>query len=289
MSTPWDVSTASYNNVFKDVSGEDTPRGVFFKPDGSKMYIAGDTNNAIFQYSLSTAWSVSSASYDTKFADVSGEGTDVESVFFKPDGSKMYVVVNNTTVCQYGLSTAWDVSTASYDNKSKDVSNEETGTQSVFFSPNGNIMYIAGSGTDAAYQYALSSAWDVSTASYDNKSCDASNEDTNVQGMFLSADGTKMYIAGYTNSKVFQYTLSTPWDLSSGSYASKFKDISSEEGNLRGVAFKSDGSKMYILGHANDTVFQYSLPSATSSWRDLHQILASTQSGSMLNDKGHIF
>ena len=52
-STAWDVSTASYDGKYKDVSSEDeAPRGVFFKPDGSKMYVMGTSNDTVYQYSM---------------------------------------------------------------------------------------------------------------------------------------------------------------------------------------------------------------------------------------------
>ncbi|MBA7589123.1 hypothetical protein ES708_31198 [subsurface metagenome] len=72
--TPWDVSTATYEDKLKDVSGQDTsPNGVFFKPDGTKMYIMGYATDTVYQYSLSTAWDVSTATYDAKFKDVSSQ------------------------------------------------------------------------------------------------------------------------------------------------------------------------------------------------------------------------
>ena len=52
------------------------------------------------------------------------------------------------------------------------------------------------------------------------------------------------------------------WDVSTASYDDKYKSVNSEDTNPRDVSFKSDGTKMYIMGTTNDTVFQYSLPAA---------------------------
>ena len=41
LSTPWDVSTASYNQNFSVAAQETTPTAVRFKPDGTKMYVTG--------------------------------------------------------------------------------------------------------------------------------------------------------------------------------------------------------------------------------------------------------
>jgi hypothetical protein len=50
------------------------------------------------------------------------------------------------------------------------------------------------------------SGWDISTASYDNKSFSVSSQDTNHYSLFFKSDGTKMYIAG--DGPIYQYSLS---------------------------------------------------------------------------------
>ena len=262
LSTAWDVSTASYASKYKDISSQDTvPFGLFFKPDGTKMYIIGYINDTVYQYTLSTAWDVSTASYNSKYKSVNSQDAKPLGVFFKPDGTKMYIVGNdNDTVYQYTLSTAWDVSTASYDSKSKDVGSEDTAPLGVFFKPDGTKMYIVGNTNDTVYQYALSTAWDVSTASYDSKYKDVSDEDTTPKGIYFKPDGFKMYIMGVEdNDTVYQYTLSTAWDVSTASYDSKSIDVSSEDAYSSSVFFKPDGFKMYITDYGNDTVYQYSI------------------------------
>ena len=75
-----------------DVSGEEaSPRGVFFKPDGTKMYIVGSAGVEVNEYDLSVAWDISSAVWLQLF-DVSGEEAVPTDLFFKPDGTKMYVI-----------------------------------------------------------------------------------------------------------------------------------------------------------------------------------------------------
>ena len=68
-----------------------------------------------------------------------------------------------------------------------------------------------------------------------------------------------MYIMGNTNDSVYQYTLSTAWDVSTASYASKSFSVGSQETSPSGVKFSSDGTKMYVVGMQNDTVYKYTL------------------------------
>ena len=57
---------------------------------------------------------------------------------------------------------------------------------------------------------------------------------------------------------VYQYSLSTAWDISTASYDSISFSVSSESTQPVSVRFKSDGSKMYVLDVSNNSVFQYS-------------------------------
>jgi len=109
------------------VFGAESIQGeVFFKPDGTKMFVIGSAYDTVFQYSLGTVWDVSTASYDSKSFDVYSQDSRPTGVFFKPDGTKMFVIGPvNDKVFQYSLGTAWDVSTASYDSKSFQVNREQ--------------------------------------------------------------------------------------------------------------------------------------------------------------------
>ena len=280
--TAWDVSTAVYENKFDDVSGEGVdPNCLFFKPDGTKVYIPFDATTKVAQYALSTPWDISTSAYEAKFKDVGAQATAPTGVFFKDDGTKMYVLCSTTTnVYQYALSTPWDVSTATYETKFKDVGGEGTNTHALTFKPDGSKMYVGSPITTRVSQYALSTPWDVSTAAYETKFKDVSGEDGFITGVFFKTDGTKMYVASRTNNIVYQYSLSTAWDVSTATYDTIFKDVSAQDGDIRGLFFKSDGTKMYIIGLTNKTVYQYDLPvpgtniqiNIGDAWKDVDEL-----------------
>ena len=54
------------------------------------------------------------------------------------------------------------------------------------------------------------------------------------------------------------YDFGTAWDISTASYSQNFS-VASQEITALGLAFKTDGTKMYIVGFDSDTVYQYSL------------------------------
>jgi DNA-binding beta-propeller fold protein YncE len=207
----WDISTGSYATKSMSVSSQDTvPTGLAFSSDGTKAYFIGYTNDTIYQYTLSTAWDISTGSYATKSMSVSSQETQPYALAFSSDGTKAYVVGdNNLTVYQYTLSTAWDISTGSYATKSMSVSSQETQPTGLAFSSDGPKAYFIGNANDTIYQYTLSTAWDISTGSYATKSMSVSLQETGPTGFAISSDGTKAYVSGTISDTIYQYTLST--------------------------------------------------------------------------------
>jgi sugar lactone lactonase YvrE len=256
--TGYNVAGGVFAGSFSVASEDTQPSGVFFKPDGIKMYVVGDSGNDVNQYTLSTAWDVMSASFDSVTFSVASQEADPQGLFFKPDGTKMYIVGSaSDTVHQYSLSTAWDISTASYDSITFSVASQETAPRDVFFKPDGTKMYICGTVNDIVYQYSLSTAWDLSTASYDSVSFSFTSQETVPQGLFFKPDGTKMYIIGTTGDDVNQYSLSTAWDVSTASFNNIVFSVQSETTSPQGLFFKPDGTTMYITGNSSSSVHQY--------------------------------
>jgi sugar lactone lactonase YvrE len=266
VATEYDLANASYDSVSFSVVDQDTiPVGIAFNNDGTKMYISGSATSSIYQYTLSTAFDLSTASYDSVSFSVSGQGTAPRGIAFNNDGSKMYVVgVTNDTIYQYSLSTAFDLSTASYDSVSFSVVDQDTTAVGIAFNNDGSKMYVVGLATDTVYQYSLSTAFDLSTASYDSVSFSVADQDTTPNSLAFNNDGTKMYISGRINSSIYQYTLSTAFDLSTASYDSVSFSVIDQEDSPRAL-FNNDGTKMYVVGSFSDTVHQYSTSSSTAA------------------------
>ncbi len=115
-----DLSNVSYDSVSFSVASQETGLygGPEFSTDGTKMYINGYINDSTFQYTLSTAFDLSTASYDNVSFGGQGEGS-LTGVRFKPDGTKMYFMGYTTDkTYEVDLSTAWDLSTGSYNSVS---------------------------------------------------------------------------------------------------------------------------------------------------------------------------
>ena len=157
-SVPWNISNAStsYDNVTFNISAAVgttvSSHGLFFKPDGTKMYthaiVTGEYR--VYQFSLSQAWNLSTASYDSVFATVGGDW----ELFFGKNGTKMYNIITATyDVLQYNLTTPWDVSTASLEISSNNFASQAP-LQSLAFKPDGTKIYILGNG-GITFQYSM--------------------------------------------------------------------------------------------------------------------------------------
>lgn len=265
LATPWDISTATYTAESSITADTSHPRGIFFKPDGTKFYLCSSDDITVYQFDVSTPWDITTETNDSKSLDCSGEISiyNLYGIFFKPDGYYCYVTARYDTIYQYVLSTAWDISTAAYDNKS--YSPTEDNPFSIYFKDDGSKMYMLhGLSDETVYQYTLSTPWDISTAGYDTKSFDVQTEAPAACYITMKSDGTILYVVGTTNDTIYQYDIDTPWDISTCDYDNVFLDISAKETTPRAMFLKLDGTEVYISGDQVNDVTQYSMPAAAA-------------------------
>jgi DNA-binding beta-propeller fold protein YncE len=206
LSSAWDISTASYVQVKSVSSQGPEPRGLFFKPDGTKMYTIDSTNDRVYEYSLSTAWDISTLSFVRNFS-ISGQESTPEDLFFRDDGLKMYITgQSGDEVNEYDLSVAWDISTLSFV-QNFSLSGQESQAMGLFFSTDGTKMYITGIAGDDINQYSLSTAWNISTASH-QKVFSVSSQTTAPRSVYFRDDGLKFFVAENADtSNVLSYSI----------------------------------------------------------------------------------
>jgi len=216
----FDVSTAVFSQSFSVAGQETQPRGVAFNTDGSKMYIIGNEEDEVFEYDLSTGFDVSTAVFSQSFSVTTEDDTPYD-VTFNTNGTKMYIAGDqNNIVLEYDLSTGFDVSTAVF-SQSFSVAGQETQPRGVAFNTDGSKMYIIGINSDSVHEYDLSTGFDVSTAVF-SQSFSVSAQDTFPNGITFNTDGSKMYIIGSDSNSVYEYDLSTGFDISSAVFSKRF-------------------------------------------------------------------
>lgn len=189
--------------------------------------------------------------------DVSTQGINPEAVFFRTDGIKMYVIIGaSDTVHEYDLSVPWDVSSA-VALQSFSVATQDNDPRGLFFKPDGLVMYIAGRQNDNVYQYDLGTAWNVTTAVFDN-SFSVVTDSANPASVVFKPDGLSFYTTRFiAPSRVAEYTMTAPWNVTTASFSQGFQP--SEPSNLIGAGFRADGVLLYVMSAGDDTIYEYLL------------------------------
>lgn len=216
---PWEIEGAILIAEF-DLKGEmsytDPPigamsdgshtHGLFFRDNGEMMYILN--RSEIWAYSLSSAWDITTAERSGYSAlteklevDLYGHG-----ITFKPDGTILYVDDrDNETIFSFGLSTPWDVSTASFKNE-LDISDQEERIRDIEFIYDGQVLITMDTNRDTGslLQYHLSEPYDITTAVFID-SFTLRGEVFNPRGLSISRDLNSFFITCRQEERIFQY------------------------------------------------------------------------------------
>ena len=168
-----------------------------------------------------------------------------------PTNARWQYSYKNTNIAQ------WDISQAVF---VKAIGSPTTTNQDFTFKPDGTQVYIVSGSNPTITQMTLSTPWDITTAT----STSSKNISAGGAGVFaldISTDGLYVYITAITPDTVEQYTLSTPWLISTATLTRTFS-VASQDGSPLGLVFKPDGLKMYIVGNDGDDVNEYNLSTA---------------------------
>lgn len=260
----YNVSDATFVQNISVDNQTTEPSDVAFNDDGSKMYVVDKDLGMVLQYSLSTAFDISTASYDgdSERLDVSGKEGFPRGMSFGDNGTKLYVTGGGSDdIHQYNLSTAYDVSTGSF---VQSYASGDTIPTDVAFNNDGTKMYVAEGGADDIQPHTLTTAWDISTASADSNTL--STDEPN--GIAFNDDGTKIFTtdteASTDTREIEEWSLSTAFNVSTATLVQTL-NVSSEDNTPLGVAFNNDGSKMFMSGDTDNDIYEYHLTDATVS------------------------
>ena len=235
-------------------SGQANPRDFAISPDGTKLFVVGDDNDRVAQFTLSTAFDLTSGSYDSVYFDTTAKETNPRVTKFSNDGLKMFVAgFASDKVHQYSLSSAFDLSSTPTFVYSLTPS-ASNNPDAMCFNEDGTRFFLLQAGNDTIYQYNLSTAFDLSTAVYSNLSFYTGSQTTNPKAIAFNNNGSKMFVS--TTTTVYQYStaVTSPWSLSGLSYDSVSLTTG---GYTTGMVIKPDQSILYVLDLVSDRVYQY--------------------------------
>ena len=217
------TDSTGYMDSFQ-LTEETGMNAIQFNDDGTKFFTSGYSGDDFNEYTLSTAYDLSTRTFVDAYDWSAKVGSSGAHGFdFKPDGTEVYTCTyGDSNVHQFTLSTAFDVSTSSF-TRTHDTGRDDY-RHGIRFKPDGTKMYITGgtyTTTDKTEQYTLSTAWDISTASYDEIALNHASQDDSPGDILFNSDGTKFYMLGSSGHTISEYTLSTAYQLSSASFSTE--------------------------------------------------------------------
>lgn len=178
--------------------------------------------------------------------------------FMKDDWTAFYIQNGfNNTIQQYSLSTAWDLSTYSF------VAQVTSARYGMFWGNSWQFMYaVTWFTTDRVYRRTASTPWTVSTLGAES-TYNPSAQCGDVVAVWLKSDWTKMYLLDDTSNTIYQYSLSTPRQISSGvTYDTVSFSISSQDLDAKFITFSSDWIQLYVGWAQNNFLYKYVLGTA---------------------------
>jgi hypothetical protein len=235
-----------------------TTPGATFKLDvNGNIYATGIDFGEV---SIESTTGIDSWKYNgNSFSTTSEDSVITEICIDNTNGFYLLATGGTPNVYKYTFTTAYKVDTLTY-LELLDVSAEEVDVTSLFVKADGTKIYVVGTNSQSVHQYDLSTAWNLSTASYVG-SKDISAQDTLPHGLFFKSDGTKMYVLGQQNTRIYEYNLGTAWTVSTATYSQQL-NISARTPKPTSMKMSSDGITLYVLDSVHDAINKFTLSSA---------------------------
>jgi len=305
VSTPWDITstvdidnaiidfgsaytsqvTGGHNSVFTRSDGtvvNDQSGAFFFDPTGTRVYVYGAGYYTLGQYDLNTPWDVSSgmtwkggifstmtngATPNTGWTKLATGITYASGGYHWTDnGNKLLVQtgIQSGSIEQYEFSTPYDVTT--YTGKTANYS----GSYGITGDTDGDGLYDVADVYNLAFGQGIHFNHNGTELYRVHRKFDHANYDGSNSGIGNGLNGSEMILV--------RATLSTPYDISTMSYASQ-TDLTGLTQNSTGpthvsptrsvVSFHPNGKKFWVFCHGasgdsnfaqNDThIFQYTI------------------------------
>jgi len=214
--------------------------------------------------------------YDGVYRSNTGGTGYLQEVCFSTDGLHMYSISYNTSWSYWGihhyiLSAAWDITTATL-NESHELDQWDhepmyffaSDYSGIYLKPDGTRIYIVGNLAGyGSYVWRI----DLDTPYYITAATPHISRDlfaTKAQySCWFNPTGTRLFTADNLNDSIFQYNMSSPWDITTiSSTPSQSTDISAYTNACKGVAFSNDGLTMQVIDGQNHKILFWNLSSA---------------------------
>ncbi len=236
----------------------------------------------------------------------------VKDVHFIPDGSAFFMLGSDTVnsadrVYKYDMTTNYDITTASY-SQNVVISTANAGRyEAILFNAAGTQLYITQytegqkvNGNEVSFNrirtFTLSTAWDLTTISSPTDYTFSVGRKRHLS-MSFNDNGTKIYMASSDSKKLYEYSLSTAYDVSSlqginpDSGASATYDYNTISGgqSVASFQFTNNGKVLFFLYTAGGGAILELSTAYNLSTISVHENFASGSVPTQLNNTGTEF
>ena len=142
------------------------------------------------------------------------------------------------------------------------------------WSPDGLHLYLAYNG-DYIRHYTVTEPFTVTGNSL-QATFNHTGYDSTVYAMEVSPDGRYLYFGGTGRDTIFQFTMTSAYDIASSANNTTFSpgyeqsnkrlnnifSIGSADSSVRGFTFNNNGTKLYLCGFGDDNIQQFALSTA---------------------------
>lgn len=272
MTTAWDISTQQDGGSWA-ISPNYGYYSIAFSYDGTKLYLGAD-DQKIRQWSLSTAWDMSSTFTDDGWAlGEFGFGGTVVGMAFNSDGTEFAGQASaSDNYVPFKLDTPYDLSGGHtyLSGKFQNVGDNPIGIyypmglatlgkdKMVILNDNGNNQYY-GSTVNA---FSLKESDNVFSLEFGYvKTVDITNATGNSdpRGFIWKYDGTKYYVFDEDDKGIYQYSTSVPFLATRlvSTYESFKSTYYVGSADPKAFAMSLNGKNMWFMDTNTDRIYQY--------------------------------
>lgn len=255
--SPWDISgfvTAVDSESVSWNAYQSDAYGAFAKPDGTVLYVSGSGGSTVLQFTMSTAWDLSTldlvGSTSTAALFTAGVG---RTMTMDPTGTYL-LFARDSSIGQWVMSTPWDVTSIGGIQSSFNPTEFGTDILSFSISDDGTKLFMLRRADDNIYEYTLSTAWNLSTATLTyTYAAGTALSDTGLLEIFLNSGGSQLFIVG-SAGKIYDLRLGARDTLASG--ATLETTVTYTAGNA-GFFMAQSGHAILIGGGTFDKAWGY--------------------------------
>jgi len=119
-------------------------------------------------------------------------------------------------------------------------------------------LSLTSGGSAIAFSAATNDGSSIANGKYSGNSFSVSSQETAPSGLAFSSNGLKFYVVGAISDTVYEYTCSVAYDMGSTVAATgESFSVASQETQPAALVFNPAGTKFFVVGLANDTVYEY--------------------------------